>query len=177
MKPDQQSSSKTGSGDSGTYVAPSSGDYMPLHPSGRSWEINRELVEIIKVIGKGAFSQVAKATAWSKNDMEEYTTVAVKMLKGTVTNCELSRFKTQLLLDTCDLFIYLFVVDASESDRRDLLSELELMKKLKPHPHVIKLIGCVTVTGKGNVDDLTEITLTAMIRLSGFPATIAPFLS
>ena len=46
----------------------------------------------------------------------------------------------------------LFVVNAPESDRRDLLSELELMKKLKPHPHVIKLMGCVTETGKGNAE-------------------------
>ena len=92
MKPDRQSSSNTASGDSGTYAAPSSGDYMPLHPSGRTWEINRDLVEIIKVVGKGAFSQVAKATEWSISNNEEYTTVAVKMLKGTVTNCELSRF-------------------------------------------------------------------------------------
>ena len=38
--------------------------------------------------------------------------------------------------------------NASESDRKDLLSELELMKKLKPHPHVIKLVGCVTKSGK-----------------------------
>jgi len=40
--------------------------------------------------------------------------------------------------------------NAPESDRMDLLSELEVMKKLKPHPHVIKLIGCVTESGKGN---------------------------
>ena len=92
VKSDQQSCTNTASGDSGTYAAPSSGDYIPLHPSARSWEINRDLVEIIKVVGKGAFSQVAKATAWSISDDEEYTTVAVKMLKGTVTNCELSRF-------------------------------------------------------------------------------------
>ena len=65
---------------------------MPLHPSGRSWEINREQVEIIKVVGKGAFSQVAKATAWSVRDNEKYTTVAVKMLKGRVRSSELLRF-------------------------------------------------------------------------------------
>ncbi|CAH3157508.1 unnamed protein product, partial [Porites lobata] len=35
---------------------------------------------------------------------------------------------------------------APDSDRKDLMSELELMKKLKPHPHVIKLMGCVTET-------------------------------
>ena len=30
---------------------------------------------------------------------------------------------------------------------KDLLSELELMKRLKRHPHVIKLLGYVTETG------------------------------
>ena len=38
--------------------------------------------------------------------------------------------------------------DASESDTRDLVNELETMKQLKPHPHVIKLLGCVTETGE-----------------------------
>ena len=62
---------------------------MPLHPSARSWEINREQVKILKVIGKGAFSQVAKATAWSISGDEQYSTVAVKMLKGRlkIPNC------------------------------------------------------------------------------------------
>ena len=41
-----------------------------------------------------------------------------------------------------------FVADAPESDKKDLLSELEVMKTLKPHPHVIKLLGCVTESGK-----------------------------
>ncbi|RMX49994.1 hypothetical protein pdam_00016661, partial [Pocillopora damicornis] len=36
---------------------------------------------------------------------------------------------------------------ASESDRKDLLSELRLMKELDAHPHVIKLLGCVTKSG------------------------------
>jgi len=112
----KQSSSTVPPGDSRTYSTPSSGDYMALHPSTRSWEINREQVKVLKVIGKGAFSQVAKATALNINGDEEYSTVAVKMLKA----------------------------NAPDSDRKDLLSELEVMKKLKPHPHVIKLVGCVT---------------------------------
>ena len=41
-----------------------------------------------------------------------------------------------------------FPVNATESDKRDLLKELETMKELKPHPHVIKLLGCVTESGK-----------------------------
>ena len=39
---EKQSSSRVQSGDSTTYVVPSSGNYMSLQPSGRSWEINRE---------------------------------------------------------------------------------------------------------------------------------------
>ena len=38
--------------------------------------------------------------------------------------------------------------NAPDSDRNDLLSELAVMKKLKPHRHVIKLLGCVTESGK-----------------------------
>ena len=56
------------------------------------------------------------------------------------------------------MWCFNFVANAPESDRRDLLSELELMKKLKPHPHVIKLMGCVTVSGKESTDYITEIT-------------------
>ena len=47
-----------------------------------------------------------------------------------------------------DLYMFCFVANAPDSDRNDLLSELEVMKKLKPHPHVIKLMGCVTESGK-----------------------------
>ncbi|XP_073255600.1 uncharacterized protein [Porites lutea] len=101
-----------------TSATPGSGDYMPLHPSRRSWEITRQQVNIIKVIGKGAFSEVAKATLWNLRENQKVITVAAKMLRA----------------------------NAPDSDRKDLLSELELMKKLKPHPHVIKLMACVTET-------------------------------
>ena len=66
-----------------TYEIPNSHeDYMPLHPSTRSWEISREQVDIIKNIGKGAFSQVAKASAKNIYGNQGIITVAVKMLKG-----------------------------------------------------------------------------------------------
>ena len=55
---------------------------MPLHPSGRSWEVSREDVHVIKVIGKGAFSQVAQAKVKNVIASQEEATVAVKMLKG-----------------------------------------------------------------------------------------------
>ena len=55
---------------------------MPLHPSTRCWELNREQVTVIKIIGKGAFSEVAKATIWNFRENQKYITVAAKMLKG-----------------------------------------------------------------------------------------------
>ena len=59
-------------------------EYMPLNPATklRNWEISREHVHVIKMIGKGAFSQVAKAMAWNINGIKGLTIVAVKMLKG-----------------------------------------------------------------------------------------------
>ena len=59
-------------------------EYMPLDPTTklRNWEISREQVHVNKMIGKGAFSQVAKAMAWNINGIKGLTIVAVKMLKG-----------------------------------------------------------------------------------------------
>jgi len=57
--------------------------------------------------------------------------------------------KNELMKSICCLFCC--VGNVPDSDRKDLLSELEVMKKLKPHPYVIKLIGCVTDSGKGNL--------------------------
>ncbi|CAH3026735.1 unnamed protein product, partial [Porites evermanni] len=93
-------------------------DYAPLHPSTRSWEIPRNSVTIEKIIGKGAFGQVAKGTAIDLRERPGKSAVAVKMLKAS----------------------------PPESDRKDLLSELDVLKTLKPHPHVIRLLGCVTET-------------------------------
>lgn len=77
-------STETADATSTAYENPNSGgDYMSLHPSTRSWELRREQIDIIKNIGKGAFSQVAKATVTVKNiNDQEVITVAVKMLKG-----------------------------------------------------------------------------------------------
>ncbi|XP_066024995.1 proto-oncogene tyrosine-protein kinase receptor Ret-like [Pocillopora verrucosa] len=91
-------------------------EYASLNPYTRSWEILREHVTIKQIVGKGAFGQVAKVTAINLQGRAEKTLVAVKIMKG----------------------------NASESERKDLLSELELRKQLKPHPYVIKLFECVT---------------------------------
>ena len=44
----------------------------------------------------------------------------------------------------------LFSADSAESDKRDLMKELDTMKQLKEHPHVIKLLGCVSDSGERN---------------------------
>ncbi|XP_066025253.1 LOW QUALITY PROTEIN: fibroblast growth factor receptor 2 [Pocillopora verrucosa] len=80
-----------------------------------SWKVPQENVSVRETIGKGAFSQVARGTVKNLQGASEVTVVAVKMLKE----------------------------NAPTSDRKDLLSELDLMKQLKPHPYVIKLLGFV----------------------------------
>ena len=57
-------------------------EYAPLHPGTRSWEVERQDVIIEKVIGKGAFGQVAQGKASNLQGREETSTVAIKMLKG-----------------------------------------------------------------------------------------------
>ena len=58
------------------------GQYAPLHPATISWEIPREHVTIEKIIGKGAFGQVAKGTAIGLRGRPQKTLLAIKMLKG-----------------------------------------------------------------------------------------------
>ena len=65
-----------------THSADQRADYAALHPSTRSWEVERDQVTIVKTIGKGAFGQVAKGTAVELRGRPGTTTVAIKMLKG-----------------------------------------------------------------------------------------------
>ena len=80
------------------------GQYAPLHPSTRSWEVPREQVTIEKIIGKGAFGQVAKGTTIGLRGRPQKTLVAIKMLKG--VNYFLRLVKLIVLSRTCNLFCY-----------------------------------------------------------------------
>ena len=62
-------------------IQPHGADYAPLHPRTRLWEVARDHVTREKIIGKGAFCQVAKGTATDLRSRPGKTTVAVKMLK------------------------------------------------------------------------------------------------
>ena len=57
--------------------------YEPLNPSSISYEILRQNVIIEKIIGKGAFGQVARGKVKGLRERQRDTQVAVKMLKGT----------------------------------------------------------------------------------------------
>ena len=78
--------------------------YAPLHPSTRSWEVDRKQVTIEKIIGKGAFGQVAKGTTKGLRGRPQKTLVAIKMLKGVKSFLRL--VKLILLSRTCNLFFY-----------------------------------------------------------------------
>ena len=58
--------------------------YVIWCPSTFSYEIPRENVVIEKIIGKGAFGQVAKGTVIGLRGRTQATLVAVKMLKGVI---------------------------------------------------------------------------------------------
>ena len=75
-----------------TDNATSSHDYMPLSPSSHSWEVARNTITVNKIVGKGAFGQVAKGTAMDLPGKRGETTVAIKMLKGLLVPLYTLRF-------------------------------------------------------------------------------------
>ncbi|XP_074633471.1 fibroblast growth factor receptor 1-like isoform X1 [Acropora palmata] len=88
----------------------------PTFSGDQEWEIPRGNLNIEKVIGRGAFGVVSRGLAWDIPGRPGWTVVAVKSIQE----------------------------DASEREKRDLLSEFALLKNLDPHPHVIQLFGCIS---------------------------------
>ncbi|XP_078355935.1 proto-oncogene tyrosine-protein kinase receptor Ret-like, partial [Oculina patagonica] len=85
-------------------------------PPTPKWEISRDRLKIKRTIGHGEFGLVKKGCALNVSKLGGWIMVAVKTLKE----------------------------DANESHRKDLLSELQVMKGLAPHKHVIELLACIT---------------------------------
>ncbi|XP_020611511.1 fibroblast growth factor receptor 2-like isoform X2 [Orbicella faveolata] len=86
--------------------------------SNNPWEFPRNRVDLQVVLGSGAFGLVMKAQAQGIKGCVGKMYVAVKIVKE----------------------------NDSETARRDLLAELELLKLIEPHPNVIGLLGCCTRT-------------------------------
>jgi fibroblast growth factor receptor 2/cadherin 2 type 1 (N-cadherin) len=89
-------------------------------PLDKDWEVSRERLIFAEKLGEGAFGVVFRATARGITDKDDhFSDVAVKMLKDPHT----------------------------DNDLRDLVSEMEVMKKVGRHPNIISLLGCVTQDG------------------------------
>ncbi|XP_023012804.2 tyrosine kinase receptor Cad96Ca [Leptinotarsa decemlineata] len=81
------------------------------------WEYPRHRLKFFNILGEGAFGQVWKCEALDLEGTQSgVTVVAVKTLKE----------------------------NANEKERSDLISELQVMKMLEPHPNVVRLLGCCT---------------------------------
>ncbi|XP_031634138.1 tyrosine kinase receptor Cad96Ca [Contarinia nasturtii] len=78
------------------------------------WDFPRHRLKFFNILGEGAFGQVWRCEAIDMNGKEGVTTVAVKTLKENATDIE----------------------------RNDLHSELQVMKTLDPHINVVRLLGC-----------------------------------
>ena len=84
--------------------ASQSSQYAPLHPSTRSWEVPRQQVTLEKIIGKGAFGQVAKGTAINLRGQSGKILVAIKKLKGVKCFKNVSKRSTQYVTEL--LFVH-----------------------------------------------------------------------
>ena len=59
------------------------------------------------------------------------------MVKNTDTKCLVHQGTSTVAVKTLK-------ESASEKEKKDLLAELEVMKMLRTHPNVVRLIGCCT---------------------------------
>ncbi|XP_076368849.1 proto-oncogene tyrosine-protein kinase receptor Ret-like [Tachypleus tridentatus] len=82
------------------------------------WEFPRENLMFEETLGEGEFGKVMKANAWNLVSDQQYTTVAVKMLKG----------------------------NGKISEEQALLTEFNVLKEIS-HPNVIRLLGACTQKG------------------------------
>ena len=86
-------------------------EYAPLNLQTRSWEMAKKNVTVEKIIGKGAFGQVAKGTAIELPFRPGETTVAIKMLKGNIfLSCFLVLAKLLRCMDRNEMFLLLYFI-------------------------------------------------------------------
>ena len=52
------------------------------YPTEKDWELPREKLVFVKVIGRGTFGKVARGMAKGINDNKEDVVVAIKTIKG-----------------------------------------------------------------------------------------------
>lgn len=80
------------------------------------WEFPRHRLKVFNILGEGAFGQVWRCEANDIDGIDGVSVIAVKTMKE----------------------------NAIESEKKDLVSELQVMKTLEPHVNVVRLLGCCT---------------------------------
>ncbi|CAH8565853.1 unnamed protein product [Dicrocoelium dendriticum] len=99
-----------------------------LPPGGQRWEVSRSCIKTKQLIGEGSFGAVYEGIAvWNPSEISPAfrsrsaltTTVAIKTLKNNLDHDGL----------------------------KNLMLELEIMKVLEAHPHIIRLLGVCTHDG------------------------------
>ncbi|CAH3107660.1 unnamed protein product, partial [Porites lobata] len=68
--------------------------------------------------------------------------IAIERLLGSGNFCKV--YKATLDNDT--VAVKSLKARATSKDKEDVITELNIMKRLKPHPHVLKLIGCCSIS-------------------------------
>ena len=63
------------------------------------------------------------------------------------------------------LFSFSYEASATAKDKQDMITELIVMKRLKPHPNVLKLVGCCSISGKSGPTITQMILVFIMIIL------------
>ncbi|XP_077504411.1 tyrosine kinase receptor Cad96Ca [Amblyomma americanum] len=91
-------------------------DFLSSLSEHSKWEFPRHHLRFIGILGEGCFGQVWKCEAMNITGSEEPVIVAVKTLKE----------------------------NATEKEKKELLSELGVMKLINPHPNVVTLLGSCT---------------------------------
>ena len=107
----------------------------PMHRVDGDWEIEYSSLKLQEKLGIGAFGIVYRAVISDDPYILGSTTVAVKLLKGCM-KCIIYSFLDTLLSFNLD--------DAPNSEKIELLNEIELMKDLNEHSNVVQLLGCCT---------------------------------
>lgn len=106
-------------------------------PIDLNWEFHRGQLELGKNLGEGAFGKVVMAEAHGLLKNGSSTIVAVKMLKG----------KWRGLCTSSNSHDFFILEGHTDSDVKDLVCEMEVMKMIGKHINIINLLGCCCQDG------------------------------
>ena len=101
----------------------------------QNWEVPLECITLGEELGSGAYGTIQKGVIDCCHQ-DESIDVAVKLLKSESTIFH------QTSLVTCMILPWLEY--ASESERRSLMQEIDMMKDIGYHRHVVCMLACCT---------------------------------